>query len=79
MRLGETKEPWIKFINKFTTSISYEGKAFLHGGPFPGGFRKPKMERAGQDVSEHFVKCKCVLRKIIILPVVRLHSQQQVT
>ena len=57
----------------------YEGKVFLHDGPFPGGFRKPKMERAGQDVSEHFVKYKRVLKKIILIPVVRLHSQQQVT
>ena len=68
------------FVQSLTTSTSfYEGKVFLHGGPFPGGFRKPKMERAGQDVSEHFVKYKRVLKKIILIPVVRLHSQQQVT
>ena len=66
------------FVSSFTSTF-YEGKVFLHGGPFPGGFRKPKMERAGQDVSEHFDKCKCVLRKIILIPAVKLHSQQQVT
>ena len=67
------------FVQTLSTSTFYEGKVFLHGGPFPGGFRKPKMERADQDVSEHFVKSKRVLRKIIIIPVVKLHSQQQVT